>query len=133
MDTVGKRLRYYRKTRGWKQDVLATRAGIAQNTVSAIETGARDGTLEVLTALATALEIPVSALVDGTRAPLPGEMPPALRWLLERIGQDLDAEQWRGIAAYAETQAELVRDAEGRTAYGQQAPEVTEPQAKQSA
>lgn len=65
VDTVGKRLRHYRKARGWKQDALAARAGISQNMVSSIETGTRDGTLDVLVALAAALEIPVSALIDG--------------------------------------------------------------------
>lgn len=54
---LGETIREHRKARDWTQQVLADKAGISQNYLSDIEKGARTGTLEVLQALADALDL----------------------------------------------------------------------------
>jgi len=58
-------LRALRKWRALRQTDLAHKSGIAQGYLSDLEAGRRAGTLETLTALATALDIPVSWLTDS--------------------------------------------------------------------
>lgn len=53
------RLKALRKWRGLTQQDLAEKAGIGQGYLSSIEGGSRAGTAETLTAIATALDVPV--------------------------------------------------------------------------
>lgn len=54
----------FRKWRGLTQKELAASAGLAQGHFSTIETGARSVSLERLRAIAKALQVPVSLLID---------------------------------------------------------------------
>jgi len=50
-------LRFWIKKRGFTQAVLAEKAGLAQNYISQIHTGARDGSLEAIAQIAAALGV----------------------------------------------------------------------------
>ena len=62
--TVRARLRSLRRTRGWSLDDLAARSHLSASTISRIETGKRAISLDVLIALANALDLDVNSLVD---------------------------------------------------------------------
>jgi transcriptional regulator with XRE-family HTH domain len=64
---VGARIRRLRRTRGWSQATLAERAGLGRITVTRIELGTQDASLSTLAALATALGVPLRALLPGRR------------------------------------------------------------------
>ncbi len=57
---VGARLRRLRQDRGLSLSELARRSGVGKGTLSELETGQRNPTLETLYALTTALEAPLS-------------------------------------------------------------------------
>lgn len=68
--TVGERVRVLRDRAGLPQDRLAKRAGLSVDVVRALEQGRATGIhVHTLTALATALRVPISVLV-GER-PMP--------------------------------------------------------------
>ena len=56
-------VRVWREFRGMKVKELAAKAGIAANYLSLIETGKREGTLRVMKALATALDLDLDDIV----------------------------------------------------------------------
>jgi DNA-binding XRE family transcriptional regulator len=58
------RIKVLREWRGLIQGELAAAAGIAQNYLSAIETGARKGRAELLAKIARRLSVPLDLLVD---------------------------------------------------------------------
>lgn len=58
------RLRQIREERKLSQQALARRAGVAQSTVSEIESGKESPRVKVLAKLAAALGVPVSTLLD---------------------------------------------------------------------
>ena len=60
---VRARLRSLRRTLGWSLDDLAQRCHLSTSTISRIETGKRAISLDVLIALADALEVDLNALV----------------------------------------------------------------------
>jgi XRE family transcriptional regulator, regulator of sulfur utilization len=75
--TVGARITAYRKERGWSLSSLAARAGIGKATLSEIEAGTRNPTLETLYAIAAQLGLPLARLLtDPGRPPEPS---PAIR------------------------------------------------------
>jgi DNA-binding XRE family transcriptional regulator len=57
-------IKLWREHRGLTQQELATRAGISKPYLSQIETGKRQGTVETLSALARALDVPLDVLTD---------------------------------------------------------------------
>lgn len=57
------RIRVWREHRGLSAKALAERSGIAQGFLSQIETGKREGTVETLRKIATALSITIDDLV----------------------------------------------------------------------
>jgi transcriptional regulator with XRE-family HTH domain len=61
-----KTLKAHRKSRGWSQDELARRAGIARITVARLEGRAakREPELRTVLALARTLGVPVEALIQ---------------------------------------------------------------------
>ena len=65
----GEHLRALRKQRGLSQQALADEADISWPTVQRVEAGSQSATLEVLAALAQALNISLKELVDFPRAP----------------------------------------------------------------
>jgi transcriptional regulator with XRE-family HTH domain len=69
---VGERLRRLREARGVSLSALARAAGIGKATLSGLEHGTRNPTLETLYAVAGALEVPLTALVLA-----PGDPPAA--------------------------------------------------------
>ena len=60
---VGRRVRELRQTRGLSLSALARMAGIGKGSLSEIESGQRNPTLETLYALTSPLRIPLTALV----------------------------------------------------------------------
>lgn len=61
---VGSRIRAIRQERGLSLSALAAAAGIGKGSLSELETGRRNPTLDTLYALAGPLEVPLAALVD---------------------------------------------------------------------
>jgi DNA-binding XRE family transcriptional regulator len=57
-------IKLWREERGLTQQNLAARAGISKPYLSQIETGKRQGTVETLSALAGALDVPIDVLTD---------------------------------------------------------------------
>ncbi|UOR07403.1 helix-turn-helix transcriptional regulator [Hymenobacter aerilatus] len=57
-------MRTLREARGWSQQELADRADVSKPTVYRIETARYSATLDVLAALAHAMELPLRDLVD---------------------------------------------------------------------
>jgi transcriptional regulator with XRE-family HTH domain len=67
---LGNNLRRYRELRGWSQAELAAKADLSQNYVGYIERGERWPSAEILTGLASALDVPPSQLLSA-----PEELP----------------------------------------------------------
>ncbi|QDP98798.1 helix-turn-helix transcriptional regulator [Microlunatus elymi] len=63
---VGRRLQQARTRRGLSLSELARRAGIGKGSLSEIEAGGRNPTLETLYALSLPLQLPITALVGET-------------------------------------------------------------------
>ncbi|MEV5607612.1 XRE family transcriptional regulator [Streptomyces sp. NPDC052225] len=68
-DEVGRRLKALRQGRDLSLSELSRRSGVGKGTLSELESGARNPTLETLYALTTALGVPLSAVLDD---PPPG-------------------------------------------------------------
>lgn len=68
---VGPRIAELRRERGLSLSELARRAGVGKATLSGLEAGTRNPTLDTLYAIATALALPITAVVTdpGTRGP----------------------------------------------------------------
>lgn len=102
---VGGQLQAVRRHRGWSLRELAEASGLALTTVHQIETGRTSPGLGTLQSLATALGVPVGALLDG-RGPTapavhvaaserPGVEIPGGR--LERLASGLASQRLRGL------------------------------------
>ncbi|MFJ9316439.1 helix-turn-helix domain-containing protein [Pimelobacter simplex] len=61
---VGARIRALREARGLSLSALAAEAGIGKGSLSELETGRRNPTLDTLYAVATPLGVPLAALLD---------------------------------------------------------------------
>lgn len=80
---VGRRLRELRVAAGLSLSEVARRSGLGKGTLSELETGRRNPTLETLFAVTGALGLPLSsALEEGARA----SGPAVDAWLVERAG-----------------------------------------------
>ena len=64
-----KRLRLLRKSKGWTQEQLAVRAGVASATVSNLERGITTGMTPILRVLAFELESDPARLLDDIDEP----------------------------------------------------------------
>jgi transcriptional regulator with XRE-family HTH domain len=60
----GKRLKELRKKKSWRQIDLAAQAGISENYVSDLEHGRKEVCLRTIQALASALEVDISDLIQ---------------------------------------------------------------------
>lgn len=58
----GARVGDLRRERGWTQEDLAERAGVHRSYLAAVESGARNPTLDVITKIAKGLAVPVADL-----------------------------------------------------------------------
>jgi XRE family transcriptional regulator, regulator of sulfur utilization len=67
---VGARVRSLRSARGWSLSSLAARAGLGKATLSEIESGQRNPTLETMYAIAAQLEIGLSELLTEAGSPV---------------------------------------------------------------
>jgi transcriptional regulator with XRE-family HTH domain len=74
------RIRRWRDARGWNQQDLADRAGVARSTLSKIENGLLSPTFEVLLKLARGFGVDLSELVQSESPALSGRM------VIERAG-----------------------------------------------
>jgi transcriptional regulator with XRE-family HTH domain len=68
---IGRRVVALRSARGWSMSALAQRAGVGKATLSELEAGVRNPTLETLYAIAAALELPLVELIGRPRAGAP--------------------------------------------------------------
>jgi transcriptional regulator with XRE-family HTH domain len=75
---LGERLRHARSARGWSLDELAARTSISPSTLSRLETGKRQATLELLLPITRQLGIRIDDLVS-TDPPDPRVRRPAIR------------------------------------------------------
>jgi DNA-binding XRE family transcriptional regulator len=57
-------IKLWREHRGMTQQELAARAGISKPYLSQLETGKRQGTVETLSSIARALDVPIDVLTD---------------------------------------------------------------------
>ncbi|GAA0945071.1 XRE family transcriptional regulator [Pseudonocardia zijingensis] len=65
---VGRRVRELRERRGMSLSELARRAAVGKATLSGLEAGTRNPTLDTLHAVATALDLPLTALLSTPAA-----------------------------------------------------------------
>lgn len=85
------RIRRWRDARGWNQQGLADRAGVARSTLSKIENGLLSPTFEVLLKLARGFGVELSDLVQSEAPALSGRM------VIERAAAE------REVVAYPNT------------------------------
>lgn len=89
---VGRRLARIRKDRGWTQEQLAEKIGIAPVTLSRLETGARAMSLSSLAIIAGMLEVGLGDVLD-TAGPTPAQaMPPRENEML-RLFKELSSDR----------------------------------------
>ncbi len=62
-NSIGQRIREFRKARGWTQEKLAELSGIEPSNISHIERGATKLSLPTLVAVANALEVSLDEIV----------------------------------------------------------------------
>jgi transcriptional regulator with XRE-family HTH domain len=70
LDVIAASLRRERERHGISLAELARRAGVAKSTLSQLEAGAGNPSIETLWALAVALDVPFSSLVDPPEEPV---------------------------------------------------------------
>src|SRR5258705_5702919 len=85
LDTIARSLRAERERVGLSLTELARRAGLAKSTLSQLETGTGNPSVETLWALAVALDVPFSRLVEPPS--------PSVRVLRAGEGPRIPAEQ----------------------------------------
>jgi len=64
---IGRRITALRRERGWSLNELAGRAGVGKATLSGVEAGTRNPTLETLYAIAGQLGLPLAAVLADPR------------------------------------------------------------------
>ena len=63
-DLLARNLRRIRLERGMTQETLSHESGVMQSHLSEIEAGKRNATVDLIGAIAHALQVPVSTLLD---------------------------------------------------------------------
>ncbi len=74
LQSLGHRLRLLRARRGMTRRILASQSGVSERYISAVEGGTGNGSVLLLRAIAAALNLPVSALLED-----PPDVPPPPR------------------------------------------------------
>ena len=69
MSVVGKNIQTIREARGYSQNALAKKAGIAQATISAIEKETKSPSVDTVILIANALCVPVADLIGEAAKP----------------------------------------------------------------
>jgi transcriptional regulator with XRE-family HTH domain len=105
--TIGENLRTIRKERGLDQVELASLAGVAQPSISLLETGRRGAQTRTLQKLADALNVPVAAFfAEDSEAP-PKIPPPPKTRLASSTPEEIETRLFGAPAAQAELEGEL--------------------------
>ena len=68
VERVVDQMKIRRESLGWSQRALASKAGVDPKTVSLIERGTRSPTLFTLSLLATALDLPLSQILESAES-----------------------------------------------------------------
>lgn len=89
---VGRRLARIRKDRGWTQEQLAEKIGIAPVTLSRLETGARAMSLSSMSVIASMLEVGLGDVLD-TKGPTPVQTLPPRENEMLRLFKDLPSDR----------------------------------------
>ena len=91
MNGVGAKVRELREERGWLQDELAERSGLARNTISRIEMGRLSPTVDSVTALAGALSVEPGDLFPKAQAfdPKMFRLPPVEEFDLDKLENEV--------------------------------------------
>jgi len=98
---IGHRLSELRRGRGWTQEQLAERARTSAPYVARIEGGGRRPTVEVLAALAKALDVPLWRLFTSGRATLAEREWTEAGSELAKLAPQLDAASLRALVEVA--------------------------------
>lgn len=61
---IGQRIRNYRTKLGWSQEKLAERSGCHATYIGQVERGEKNATVESVEKIATALDVPLSKLLE---------------------------------------------------------------------
>ena len=69
LQALGQRLRLLRVRRGMTRRILATRSGVSERYISAVESGTGNGSILLLRALAAALHVGLPALLEAEGKP----------------------------------------------------------------
>jgi len=64
-ELLAQNLRKYRQEKGFTQEQLAARSGVASEYISRLEAGKRNPTVAIVEKLAKAMELPVQVLFAG--------------------------------------------------------------------
>lgn len=111
--SIGEKIRAERERQGISQNQLAKDAGISQSGLSAIENTTKNPSIQTIVAIATALRLPLSRLVDddtdeGQAALHEGEgldHDPDIR-RLARAKKKMPDEEWKKMMKIAEVSFE---------------------------
>lgn len=79
--TIGEKIKHARESMGLSQGKLAKASGLAQSSISYIESGGKKPNIETITILAKALDLPVSYLLDNQQ--VDEVLPPVLSELVK--------------------------------------------------
>lgn len=85
---TGELIAALRKEKGWSQTELAERIGVTNKAVSRWETGRGYPDVELLPELAKELDITISELLEGERAPVPPKVDEQMEFLCENAGEN---------------------------------------------
>lgn len=81
--SIGEKIKHLRKSMGFSQGELARQSGLAQSSISYIESGGKKPNIETITILAKTLDLPVSYLLDNQQ--LDETLPPKLAELIRIV------------------------------------------------
>lgn len=81
--TIGEKIKHARESMGLSQGKLAKEAGLAQSSISYIESGGKKPNIETISILAKALDLPVSYLLDNQQ--VDEVLPPTLSELVKVV------------------------------------------------
>ncbi len=79
--TIGEKIKHIRESMGLSQGKLAKLSGLAQSSISYIESGGKKPNIETISTLAEALDTPISFLLDNQQ--VDETLPPILAELVK--------------------------------------------------
>jgi transcriptional regulator with XRE-family HTH domain len=114
-NSIAERIRDLRQAKSWSQERLADEAGLSTNAISRIERGDRGPRLETVAQIATALNMPLSKLVDfGEPAPRSSRAKDDLTRSGEQLLEKLSPELTKAVIAAIRGLAKAQPRATGR-------------------